>query len=425
MKRSSTPTSAVLSLSALALLITGGVLYAGPLNPPAGPVASTAKTLNEVEPRIAINATNTPGDADSLFKITQSGSYYLTGNIDVLFFGEHGIEITADNVSLDLGGFALRGYTSMGDFDGVSVTTPALYNITVFNGSFHNWGDDGIDLGTWNAVNCRVENVHVVNCVGNGVITGSGSIVSNCSASLNDVDGIRTDNNGMVLNCLTFRNSTNGIETGPGSVVSSCAAYGNAVNGIATNVGSTVVNCSTYDNSGGGISSSGNCTISNCTSYSNTGNGITTLDGSTVTSCTVNNNEARGISVSNGCQITGCMTRNNALDGIAVNFSSTVTGNTCNGDGAAAGNHGGIRVLGQANRIEGNNVTYADRGLLVDSGGNVIVRNSVKGCTLNWSIVAGNSLAPIASASTNAAAVSGDTYGGTLGSTDPNANLTY
>lgn len=64
------------------LLVLGlGVLaVAGDLNPPAGPVAPTMKTLDEVEPRIAINRVNTPGDADSLYKITQPDSYDLTGN---------------------------------------------------------------------------------------------------------------------------------------------------------------------------------------------------------------------------------------------------------------------------------------------------------------------------------------------------------
>ena len=106
-------TRTVLSLAALALLITGGLLYAGPLNPPAGPVTSTYKTLTEVEPRIAINATNTPGDAigdpsPSLFKITQPGSYYLTGNITGVE-DTHGIEIVASGVTLDLNGFDLLG----------------------------------------------------------------------------------------------------------------------------------------------------------------------------------------------------------------------------------------------------------------------------------------------------------------------------
>ena len=54
---------------------------AGDLNPPAGVFAPTLKNLQAVEPRVEINVTNTPGDADSVFRIVQSGSYYLTGNI--------------------------------------------------------------------------------------------------------------------------------------------------------------------------------------------------------------------------------------------------------------------------------------------------------------------------------------------------------
>jgi hypothetical protein len=57
---------------------------AGPIDPPAGPVQSTMKGLDQIEPRIAINAVNTPGDDDatpSTFKITQPGSYYLAGNL--------------------------------------------------------------------------------------------------------------------------------------------------------------------------------------------------------------------------------------------------------------------------------------------------------------------------------------------------------
>jgi hypothetical protein len=66
---------------AAAIAATGLIAAAGDLNPPAGPVAGTMKTLTEVEPRIAINATNTPGDVNSLFKITQLGPYSLTVDI--------------------------------------------------------------------------------------------------------------------------------------------------------------------------------------------------------------------------------------------------------------------------------------------------------------------------------------------------------
>src|SRR5262249_21787578 len=93
-------------LAALTLAAAAGLLIAGPLTPPAGPVASSYKTLTEVEPRIAINAVNTPGDNDSVYKITQPGSYYLTGNVQGAL-NRHGIEIAASNVTVDLMGFEL------------------------------------------------------------------------------------------------------------------------------------------------------------------------------------------------------------------------------------------------------------------------------------------------------------------------------
>ena len=84
------------SLLIPALLLTlGGVAMGGPLTPPAGPVASSMKPLSEVEPRIAVSAANTPGDGANLFRITQPGSYYLTGNVAGVA-GKNGISIEAD-----------------------------------------------------------------------------------------------------------------------------------------------------------------------------------------------------------------------------------------------------------------------------------------------------------------------------------------
>ena len=75
------------------------------------------KTLQQVEPRTPVDATNTPGDGDSSFKITQSGSYYLTGNITGVT-GKHGIQIEASNVTLDLGGFRILS----AGIDGINVS---------------------------------------------------------------------------------------------------------------------------------------------------------------------------------------------------------------------------------------------------------------------------------------------------------------
>src|SRR5262245_4148731 len=69
----------------------------GNLNPPGSP-NPTMKSLDQVEARTIVNSNNTPGDAFSVFKITNSGAYYLTANITG-GLGMHGITIAAQNVA--------------------------------------------------------------------------------------------------------------------------------------------------------------------------------------------------------------------------------------------------------------------------------------------------------------------------------------
>ncbi|HKQ48910.1 MAG TPA: right-handed parallel beta-helix repeat-containing protein [Phycisphaerae bacterium] len=336
------------------------IAHAGDLNPPVGPVAPTMKTLAEVEPRIAINATNTPGDADSLFNISQRGSYYLTGNITGVA-GKHGIEIAAGGVTLDLNGFDLVGVAGMGPFDGVSVTVVGLTNVAVVNGSVRNWGHTGIDI--FLASNSRVADV---------------------------------------------------------------LASGNAGNGISAGSVCTVTNCSAYLNTGHGFITGNGCTVSNCSAYTNTGNGISTNGGCTVSNCSVFLNTASGITTSSGCTVADCIARANTLDGIVCGSACVIRGNTCSSNGSG-GDGAGIHAFGTDgdNRIEGNNCTDADRGIDVDFAGNLIIKNTCSGNTTNWDVAIGNAVAPIVAATTNGAAIGGNTYAGSLGSTDPNANFTY
>jgi hypothetical protein len=112
--------AASVSGDAAASTIAGvAVLNAGPLDPPAGPINGTFRTLAEIEPRTPINSTTCPGDADSLYRITRAGSYYLTGNLTGVS-GKSGIEIAVSHVTVDLMGHVLTGVA--GSIDGVRVT---------------------------------------------------------------------------------------------------------------------------------------------------------------------------------------------------------------------------------------------------------------------------------------------------------------
>ena len=156
-----------------AIILTAVVTFsfAGPLNPPAGPITSTPGP----EPRIALNATNTPGDADSVYKITQPGSYYLTGNLSGVS-GKRGIEIDASDVTIDLNGFEAIG--GSGSLAGIWTGTAGLRSLTVRNGSLRSWGSSGIDFNTNVANNCTISNIRVSECgsggLSGGIIAGIG-----------------------------------------------------------------------------------------------------------------------------------------------------------------------------------------------------------------------------------------------------------
>jgi len=456
------------SLCTLALAAISAVALAGPLTPPAGPVTSTNKTLQEVEPRIAINATNTPGDADALFKITQRGSYYLTGNITGVV-GRHGIEIVASGVTLDLMGFDVSGVPAMGGFDGVSVTISSLTNITIRNGTVRGWGDEGVDLRTFRADNSAVIDVRASSNAGSGIRIGNSGTVTGCSASFNTGSGISIGDGSTVAGCTASSNTGTGIVVGVGSTITGCSAFQNTGNGISTFNGSTIIDCTAYNNTGDGIFASFSSAITGCTAFSNTGNGIlaqigstvtgstassNTLTGivvgigSTITGCTASFNTGNGIATGAGCTITGCTAFDNTSDGIHADSASTVSGcttrsndgdgiqvssdcrvinNTCDANGTGLREGAGIYATGSGNRIEGNNCSNNDRGIDVDAAGNIIIRNTCSGNTPNWTIVANNFYGPISSisASTTPAANCSAAAASTLATADPNANFSY
>ncbi|GMV25688.1 MAG: hypothetical protein AMXMBFR58_17190 [Phycisphaerae bacterium] len=399
------------------------VAFAGPLDPPPGPVAPAYKTLGEVEPRVAVSSTNTPGDADSVYKITQPGSYYLTGKVTGVA-GKHGIEITASGVTLDLMGYEIIG--SPGSLDGVSATAANLGRIVVRNGSIRNWGDMGVDLATQLTFDCVVEDLALTSNGQFGLALRDSSIVQRCIASDNGGSGLAAWNSCTLVDCTVSYNGGSGISAESGAVVRQCAAYSNVGAGIEVGQASTITGCSSHSNFSWGYLAGNGCTITNSTASNNV-DGFTAGAGSVVTGCTAESNGNTGFFIGGGGTIQQCAARNNGQTGIWLSFRCLALSNTSelNG-GGGGGNSIGIFTASSSNRLEGNISTANHYGILVNGQHNILVRNACSGNTTNWSLGSDNVFGPIVDRRTpGSGSVSGNSAASTLGSTDPNANFSY
>ncbi len=386
-----------LSVSALALLITGGILYAGPINPPEPFVGSTAKTLSEIEPRTAINAANTPGDTDSLFVITQPGSYYLTGNITGVV-GKRGIELAASGVTLDLNGFEVVGVA--GSLDGITSAGAILLNISIKNGSVHDWSGIGIDLGF--VSNFRVKDIRAGGNAGQGISGGHGGVITNCIAYENESHGIQTQRTTSIDNCSAFSNVLDGISAGIDCTITHCVSSNNDENGILAGVGCAITSCSTYDNTNAGVVAYECCVISN-TSVSFSSYGILAYSGCTILNCTAQHNYVDGINCVDGC---------------------VIRGNYCYWNGYGGGSGAGIRVTGFDCRIESNKCFAGATGVEIENPGNILLKNTCSLNSPNWIISQGNAFGPIVVTPYGVSA-SGNSAPDSLGTSHPNANFTY
>ncbi len=380
--------------------LAAATLFAGPLSPPPGPVASTGKTLAEAEPRIAINATNTPGDANSKFRIAQPGSYYLTANITG-DNAKHGIEIAASGVTIDLAGFVLAG--GPGTLKGIT-TDGARSGLSIRNGTVTLWGDDGVNIVAGGPSSSSMfENVFAIANGNYGIRAGSGAIISSCSAESNGFMGVSCDDRATISYCTLRLNSGVGLYVANTSVVLGCTSMSNAAYGFSVGDGCSVQNSVASLNGSTGINASNACTISNCTSSENTGDGISASRGSTISHSSA---------------------YSNALNGIEVNLRCVILENVCEENGTTLG--GGIHAFADHNRIEGNTCIGNDLGINVSGTHNIIIRNMCHGNVTNWELASNNMFGPIVDlTAATAAGVTGDSAPASINSTHAHANFTY
>lgn len=214
----------------LTLSLTAAGALAGPLDPPPGPISPTGKTIAETEPRRAINSTNTPGDSNSAFKITQPGSYYLTQNYLILglFDDLHGIEIAANNVTIDFNGFSLTGIG--GSLNGIVSDGGNYRDITIRNGTLQTF-DTGIDLDRMDGTEVVIENMQVLRNDNAGIVITNGHI-RNCIVKENGSTGIIVTADGIIEGCSVIDNDSHGIDVGTGMIIRDCIVRSNFNDGI-------------------------------------------------------------------------------------------------------------------------------------------------------------------------------------------------
>jgi hypothetical protein len=340
--RTASPRAIVVACAAFAAGAGGFALFGlGPLDPPNGPITPTYKTMSEVEPRTAINAANTPGDADSRFKITKPGSYYLTGNLTGVS-GKSGIEVTA-NCTIDLCGFELTGVN--GSLDGILLV--GEFRGTIRNGQVVGWGGNGIAGVDCNF--CLFEDLYIQGNAAHGIWIGRDSILSRVRSAEN-TDGIRVDTFCTIVDSIVSINRDRGIRAGTHATISRCTARGNVNSGIAVTDGANVSDC---------------VSVANAT----------------------------------GIEAQGGIIRDNVCDGnpnqnifIGGAGGAIVRNNTCNNSADTGIYCAGGSTLIEANLLKSNRVGV----VVLTDGGNIVIRNhALKNTDYGYYSLGGNDLGQI------------------------------
>ena len=392
-----------------------GSALAGDLTPPVGPVSSTMKPLTDVEPRTAVNAENTPGDADSVFRIVEPGSYYLTGDVGALA-GEHGIQIASSDVTLDLNGFSIH-VSAPGTLTGVHVEGQQV-SLEIKNGNIRGFNDGGIGGGP--LVRARVIDMRVTNILGVGVTLGANSTIRDCTLDSNDSGNVVIGDFSIIESC-TATNSANGlgISTGTGCTLRNCVANGNGAGGIAASSVCQIDACTARSNTGNGISAGTSSIISQSTSSVNSSHGIVGGTYCNIIDCSADLNTLSGIRATNRNKVSNCSANDNNQHGVHITFAGVVEScflakNTINGirmdDGGAttiqnntiSESQIGIAVrVGGGNRIEGNSVTFCSAsGIDVATIQNCIIRNYGANQPSDYVVIANNIFGPIVTTGT-------------------------
>ena len=230
------------------------------------------------------------------YTIASPGFYYITQDLSIS--NANGINITADNVTLDLMGFSLMGAGVSSGFHGVYMG--GRTNVEIRNGTIRNFGASGItDLGPL-ARGHRIINMRILNNKLHGIgIDGSGHLIERCTVIGNENFGIWVNRACTVIGNISNNNGGIGI-TGDegGCIITGNTCEFNGSHGIAAYSDSIITGNTSYNNALDGIRATNGVTITNNTCSANDGTGIHAGTASSVIGNTSRSNSDYGIYLS-------------------------------------------------------------------------------------------------------------------------------
>lgn len=227
--------------------------------------------------------------------ITATGSYLVTGNLEIAAETTDAIEVDASDVTLDLNGFAISGPVtctgvpvsectpneSTSGGEGVSVLSGSD-NVTIRNGTIRGMGSDGIQcLGQ-----CIVSSIRAESNTTDGIRVSDEAILQNNMARSNGNDGIRANRSALFNNNVAVMNGNRGIFADFNSLVKNSNSRRNGSHGIRAD-NSIVKDNVAWNNLGAGLKVAGE------TGYAGNhiaGNSGGTIDQSTGTAFELNPN---------------------------------------------------------------------------------------------------------------------------------------
>ncbi|MEW5804456.1 MAG: right-handed parallel beta-helix repeat-containing protein [bacterium] len=178
--------------------------------------------------------------------LDEPGNYLLMSDLTVSAVDTNCLQITADEVILDLNGYTLSGPGKGIGSSGCGILACGQDCITIRNGTIQ-----GFFTGlTLSGTSHEVKNLNVLNNTSCGLVIESAALAS----------------------CTAANNGSHGIEA-ESCTIKDCTASYNGACGLSSN-SSNITNYTADHNSSHGISATGNCRLEGCILSNNQGYGL-------------------------------------------------------------------------------------------------------------------------------------------------------